>query len=91
MNPICAVGDMNNGGGVIISGAATVFANFRPVGLAFTSLLTPHPSFSPKHLKSTVLIGSPSVICEGRPVARVTSACTCWHVMITGAPNILVM
>jgi uncharacterized Zn-binding protein involved in type VI secretion len=74
---VCRVGDKNILGGKIIFGAATVLVNGRPAGLAFTSPLTKKPG-------ATILTGNPKVLCEGKPLARITSA-TKSGPMITGS------
>lgn len=86
MPQLSRVGDTNEAGGAIIRGAGTVFANGIPVGL-HVSGITPHPK-GKKHLVATTTDGSPTVICEGSPVLRVTSGNSCGHSIVIGSPNI---
>jgi uncharacterized Zn-binding protein involved in type VI secretion len=74
---VSRVGDTNILGGKIILGATTVLVEGRPAGLALTSPLTKKPW-------ALVLTGNPTVLCEGRPIARVTST-TQSGPMITGS------
>ena len=86
MPQLSRIGDTNEAGGAIIRGAGTVFANGIPVGL-HVSGITPHRKGRP-HLAATTTNGSPTVICEGSPVLRVTSGNTCGHSIVQGSPNI---
>jgi uncharacterized Zn-binding protein involved in type VI secretion len=86
MPQLSRIGDTNEAGGAIIRGAGTVFANGIPVGLHVSSI-TPHRKGRP-HLSATTTNGSPTVICEGSPVLRVTSGNTCGHSIVQGSPNI---
>lgn len=83
-------GDKNNAGGQIIRGAGTVFANGIPVGL-HVSTITPHDPWGkphPPHDSPTTTSGSPTVICEGCNVLRVTSGNTCGHSIVEGSSDI---
>jgi uncharacterized Zn-binding protein involved in type VI secretion len=86
--PLSRIGDINSGGGKIIRGSKTVFANNRPVGL-HVSKITPHPAGGP-HKASVTLTGSPTVFAEGVPVLRVGSSTTCGHPIIQGSPTVFV-
>lgn len=85
MAQLSRLGDINSGGGKIIRGASTVFANGIPVGL-HTSPITPHGPGKHKCAKTTD--GSPTVICEGSPVLRVGSGNTCGHRITSGSPTV---
>jgi uncharacterized Zn-binding protein involved in type VI secretion len=91
MPQLSRLGDTNEVGGAIMRGAATVFANGIPVGL-HVSQITPHSPFGrrshPPHRAASTTEGSPSVICEGVPVLRVTSGNTCGHSIAQGSSNI---
>jgi uncharacterized Zn-binding protein involved in type VI secretion len=89
MGPICRFGDKNIVGGIVVGSAKTVFANFLPVAMVGDFVL-PHPK-GHKHLFSTIVTGSPTVFCEGRPVARVGSKALCKHPMVTGSFNVFVL
>lgn len=85
-------GDVNQTGGQIVRGAGTVFANGIPVGL-HVSPITPHAPFGPPHpphASAQTTEGSPTVICEGSHVLRITSGNTCGHSIVQGSPNIYV-
>lgn len=86
MAQLSRVGDINTGGGKIVRGAKTVFANARPVGL-HVSKITPHPAGGP-HKASVTLTGSPTVFAEGVPVLRVGSMDSCGDITVSGSPNI---
>lgn len=78
-------GDTDSGGGAIIRGAGTVFANGIAVGL-HVSPITGHGR--KRHKAPTTTDGSPTVICEGAQVLRVGSGNTCGHPIAQGSPNI---
>lgn len=81
-------GDSTAGGGKIVRGSSTVFANGKPVGLHQSSI-SPHPSGS-KHKNSKTTGGSPSVFADGVPVLRVGSSTSCGHAVNQGADNVFV-
>lgn len=87
--PLSRIGDANLVGGRILRGAATVFANFRPVGLHL-SPITPHAPFVGPHKISVTTSGSLSVFAEFSPVLRVGSGTTCGHPIIQGSFNVFV-
>ena len=76
---------MNEVGGRIVRGAATVFANGIAVGL-HVSPITPHGRRI--HSSASTTNGSPTVYAEGAPVLRVGSGNTCGHTIISGSDNI---
>jgi uncharacterized Zn-binding protein involved in type VI secretion len=82
------VGDKNDRGGMIVTGAKTVFANGVKVGV-HKSDITPHPK-GKKHKKAKTTDGSPTVFAEGKPVLRVGSGNTCGHRIIQGSNNVYV-
>ena len=84
MANLSRVGDVNDAGGKLIRGAATVMANGIQVSL-HTSPLTPHPK---GHINSTTTDGSPTVFAEGSPVVRVGSGNTCGHKIVQGSPDV---
>ena len=86
MSKLSRVGDLNNKGGKIIRGAATVFANGIPVGL-HVSPIAPHPA-GPKHKAAVTVTGSPTVFAEGVPVLRVGSTDSCGDITVSGSPDI---
>lgn len=80
-------GDKNTTGGMIKTGASTVFANGIAVGLHMSEI-TPHAPFSSPHKTAKTTDGSPTVFCEGKPVLRTGSGNTCGHKIIQGSPNV---
>lgn len=87
MPKLSRVGDQNNGGGKIKTGAATVFANGKAVAL-HTSDITPHSPNVGRHTRAKTTQGSPSVYAEGKPVLRVGSANSCGHKIAQGSPDV---
>lgn len=85
--PLSRIGDMNQAGGKIVRGAATVICNGIPVGL-HVSPITPHGPG--KHARAVTTTASPDVICEGSPVLRITSGNSCGHSIVTGSSNTIV-
>lgn len=87
MLPVSRIADQNNGGGVVISGAATVFCEFRPVAFVGSSI-SDHPPYGPPHpphAAAVITSGNPTVMVEFRPIARVSSTNSCGHTMAAGA------
>jgi len=78
-------GDMNNGGGKLITAASSVVANGIPVAIHLSDI-TPHGPGP--HAKAKTTEGSPSVFAEGKPVVRVGSGNTCGHKIVQGSPNV---
>jgi uncharacterized Zn-binding protein involved in type VI secretion len=78
-------GDKDSGGGAIVRGARTVFANGIAVGLHVSPITGHGPGV---HAGPSTTDGSPTVICEGDPVLRITSGNTCGHPIAEGSPNI---
>ena len=78
-------GDKNSGGGSIVRGAGTVFANGIPVGL-HVSDITDHGKREHDHAKTTE--GSPTVFAENCPVLRVGSGNSCGHSISQGSPDV---
>lgn len=92
MPNICRIGDTNQPGGAIVSGASTVFANGILVG-QLGSPISPHAPWGkphPPHGRATVTSASPSVFADGIAVARVTSSNSCGHSMVQGSPDVFV-
>lgn len=85
MPAVCRVGDSNDGGGTVTSGAGSVFVNGQPIALV-GSPLTKHGKG--KHGGPQISSGSGSVFAEGRPVAFVGSANNCGHSMAAGSGDV---
>ena len=93
MAALSRVGDKNQEGGAILTGASTVFCNGIAVGLN-SSKISPHAPWSrkahPPHKSASTTAGSPTVFAEGKPVLRVGSGNTCGHSIVQGSPNVQV-
>lgn len=90
MKSLSRVGDANQMGGKLVTGAATVFANGKPVA-THPSFITPHePRKDPRHSTAFTTNGSLSVYAEGKPVVRVGTGNTCGHVIVQGSLDIFV-
>jgi uncharacterized Zn-binding protein involved in type VI secretion len=91
MKGISRLGDINTTGGKILKFSPNVNASNKPVGL-LTSLVTSHfpAPKDPRHIAAKVITGSPSVFCNGLPVLRVGSFCTCGHRIIQGSLSVFV-
>lgn len=87
MPKLSRVGDQNNGGGKIKTGAQTVFANGLAVGV-HTSDITPHSPNLGNHARAKTSEGSPTVFAEGKPVLRVGSANSCGHKISQGSSDV---
>lgn len=85
MAKLSRIGDMNAVGGKIVTGAPTVFADGKPVGIT-PSIITPHGPGP--HAVAKTINGSPTVFAENKPVLRVGSATTCGHPIATGSPSV---
>ena len=80
-------GDKDSGGGKIVRGASTVFANGIAVGL-HVSDITPHGSGPHKSAKTTS--ASSTVFAEGVAVLKVGSGNSCGHPITDGSPDVFV-
>jgi uncharacterized Zn-binding protein involved in type VI secretion len=101
MAVVCRVGDLIETGGVIIDGATTVTVGGQLVAL-INSHINPHDCCSQSgnstsvgtpcslHCSAIIITGSPTVTCEGRQVAFVSSLCSCSHRVITGDDTVTV-
>lgn len=89
MPQLCRMGDTNQMKGAILSGASTVFANGKLVGVQ-GSKISPHNPSSGPHKNATVTAGSPTVFADGKPIARVGSINSCGHSMAQGSPDVYV-
>lgn len=86
-------GDVNEVGGAACSSFAnTIITNGRPTGRIGT-LITPHEccgkSGCDEHCHAIITTGSPNVIVEGIPIARITSLNSCGHTMVTGSGDVI--
>jgi uncharacterized Zn-binding protein involved in type VI secretion len=85
MAQLSRVGDQCSGGGKIVNGAGTVFANGIAVGLHVSSI-TSHDDGP--HRNASTTSGSPTVFVEGKPVLRVGSSISCGHSVTQGSPDV---
>ncbi len=84
--PMQAIGDMNNGGGFIITGNPRVINGGRPTA-CIGDLVSPHDR-KPTHF-AVVATGNPRVITGGRPTARTLDFDSCLHLRLMGNPKVL--
>jgi uncharacterized Zn-binding protein involved in type VI secretion len=83
-------GDKNTTGGVLQTGASTVFCNNKPVAL-HPCKITPHSPPKPSiHKNAVTTDGSPTVFAENKPVVRVDSKNNCGHKIVQGSPDVFV-
>jgi uncharacterized Zn-binding protein involved in type VI secretion len=99
MSSISRVGDLVQTGGIIIDGASTVSCGGQLLALV-GSHIAPHDCCSQSgnsstvgtpcqlHCNSIITTGIPTVTCEGRQVAHITSFTTCSHPVITGDDSV---
>ena len=88
------------GFGTILTGAPTVLVGKSALPAAFVgSMIKPHgnpvnpkmPGFNMVCAAATIIIGSPTVLVSGLPMARITSKCSCGqHSVGLGEPTVLV-
>jgi len=72
------------GGGVITTGAGSVFINSLPAA-QIGSFVSGHHD---KHYAQTIVTGSPSILIESIPAAQVNSLASCGHVVSVGSENV---
>ena len=84
--PMQGIGDINNGGGVILTGYPRCINGGRPTA-CIGDIVSPHDR-KPTHF-AVVGTGNPRCIVGGRPVARLGDFVTCGHVRLMGNPKAL--
>ena len=84
--PMQGIGDINSGGGFILTGYAGCINGGRPTA-CIGDIVSPHDR-KPTHF-AVVGTGNPRVIVGGRPVARLGDFDTCGHVRLMGNPKAL--
>jgi uncharacterized Zn-binding protein involved in type VI secretion len=93
MAALSRVGDKNQMGGAIQTGAGSVVCNGKPVGVHQSSI-SPHAPWDkkrhPPHQSAKTTSGSPTVFAEGKPVLKVGSGNSCGHSIVEGSPNVQV-
>ena len=87
MPNVVRVGDPDTGGGIVTSGASTVFANGMPVALPGMPV-TGHGDGA--HAGPVTVGGSGTVKADGQPVIYVGCADSCGHSRATGSPDVQV-
>ena len=88
MPAVSRVGDADNGKGIILQGASTVFVNGRPVGIKGKKV-SPHGK-GPHGPPCVVRQGSGTVFAEGTPVTYVGAQDSCGHVRAKGSSDVFV-
>jgi uncharacterized Zn-binding protein involved in type VI secretion len=91
MAGICRVGDKNQTGGELLTGASSVTINGKPVAL-HPSDISPHAPWGPPHpphdaAKTTE--GSATIMVEGKPVVLMGAGNTCGHSIIEASDNVM--
>lgn len=86
MAAIARIGDINEVGGVITTGASTVSAGGAQLAL-IGSQVSPHINGG-IHNSAVVTTGSGTVTCEGRLVAQVGSLESCGHHIVRGLDSV---
>ena len=84
--PMQAIGDVNNGGGVILTGSFRALTSGRPIART-GDIVSPH-SRKPVHF-AVVATGNGRVLVGGRPVARIGDFDSCGHIRLGGNPRVL--
>jgi uncharacterized Zn-binding protein involved in type VI secretion len=92
--PVCRVGDVNEVGGVILTGDPMVLVNGRPIATIGASV-TPHPCCGaqgcpPIHCAAVTKGTSFTVLAGGKPVIVVGDSDTCGHSRVVGSFDVLV-
>jgi uncharacterized Zn-binding protein involved in type VI secretion len=90
---VCRVGDVNTGGGVILTGDPTVLIGGRPVAV-IGSKVSPHPPCGKPggqlHCSATTQLLPGTVLVGGKPIATAPSVDTCSHPRLTGAVTVVI-
>ena len=84
--PMQGIGDINSGGGFILTGYPKCISGGRPAS-CIGDIVSPH-DWKPVHF-SVVATGNPKCIVGGRPVARLGDLDSCIHVRLMGYPKAL--
>ncbi len=84
--PTARIGDMNSGGGVVMTGNYKVLTTGRPTAVV-GSLISPH-DWKPVHI-AIAAMGNARVLCGGLPTNRIGDLDSCGHVRIMGAGRVL--
>jgi uncharacterized Zn-binding protein involved in type VI secretion len=85
--PIVRVGDVNSGGGRVISGANSVRINGLPVALD-GSPVTAHTDYKGLHNNAQCRASQSTLRVEGKRVIFVGDVDTCGHVRQQGSPSV---
>ncbi len=91
MPGVVRLGDLNAGGGVVVTGRLNVQVNGRPI-VCTGDLVTPHiccglPGCT-IHCAAVTTLGSLSVSANGRPVVYIGSPDSCFHPRVTGSLDV---
>ena len=84
--PMQGIGDINSGGGFILTGYAGCINGVRPTA-CIGDIVSPHDR-KPTHF-AVVGTGNPRCIVGGRPVARLGDLDSCIHIRLMGYPKAL--
>ena len=81
------VGDVNNGGGKVISGEPSLRLNNLPVAVD-GSPVECHTNFKEPHVHAVCRASQSTIRVKGKPIIFVGDVDSCGHVRIQGSPNI---
>lgn len=84
--PVCRLEDINSGGGAVINGIDSILVNRRVVAVKTESFVSGHDDHDP----NPIVEGDYTVLMGTFPVAFITCACACGHIMIEGSENVIV-
>lgn len=85
--PIVRVGDVNSGGGAVISGSTSVRINGLPVALD-GSPVTAHTDYKGLHTHAECRASQSDIKIEGKRIIFVGDVDTCGHVRQQGSPSV---
>lgn len=85
--PIVRVGDVNSGGGKVISGANSVRINGLPVALD-GSPVTAHTDYKGLHNNAQCRASQSVIRAEGKRIVLVGDVDSCGHVRQQGSPTV---
>lgn len=86
MENAARVGDATAHGGVIVSGAGSVFINGEAAAMESVSIAT----CAILHGAAPVAVGSSSVSIEGYPAARISDVTGCGAAICSGSDNVFI-
>ena len=83
---IVRVGDVNSGGGRVLSGEPSLRINGRDVAVD-GSPVSCHTNNKGEHTHARCRAGQSNVTVKGKPIIFVNDVDTCGHIRVQGSPN----